>query len=168
MNALLQLSWNSAGGFRLPDQWVWCGSAVRSDGKYCLFAACWPSTFPMLEGYLLSSRIVLAVSDTPEGPYRYRYDIAPEPGSGLRMAHNPTVLRRDGRYYLYFIGSTYPGAELVYRDMENRIREIPNFWRRSIATSASTSWNPTLRQDRGECTRNRFCNRSRTRGTPRW
>ena len=109
MNALLQLSWNSAGGFRLPDQWVWCGSAVRSDGKYCLFAACWPSTFPMLEGYLLSSRIVLAVSDTPEGPYRYRCDIAPEPGSGLRMAHNPTVLRRDGRYYLYFIGSTYPG-----------------------------------------------------------
>lgn len=109
MNALLQLSWNSAGGFRLPDQWVWCGSAVRSGGKYCLFAACWPSTFPMLEGYLLSSRIVLAVSDTPEGPYRYRYDIAPEPGSGLRMAHNPTVLRRDGRYYLYFIGSTYPG-----------------------------------------------------------
>ena len=51
---------------------------------------------------------------------------------------------------------------------QNRIREIPNFWRRSIATSASTSWNPTLRQDRGECTRNRFCNRSRTRGTPRW
>ena len=109
MNALLQLSWNSAGGFRLPDQWVWCGSAVRSDGKYCLFAACWPSTFPMLEGYLLSSRIVLAVSDTPEGPYRYRCDIVPEPGSGLRMAHNPTVLRREGRYYLYFIGSTYPG-----------------------------------------------------------
>ena len=109
MNTILQLNWNSAGGFRLPDQWVWCGSAIRKAEGCFLYAACWPATYPMLEGYLLSSRIVLAFSATPEGPYRYQCDIAPQPGSGLRMAHNPTVLRRDGRYYLYFIGSTYPG-----------------------------------------------------------
>lgn len=130
----LKLNWNSGGGFRLPGQWVWCGSAVRGGG-YHLYAACWSKRDPMMEGYLLGSRIVHAFSENPEGPYRLCGDVIPTAGDHLRMAHNPTVIRCGERYFMYFIGSTYTGEP----DAGNRelLDEIYRNIRIYLAESAS-------------------------------
>jgi len=100
------------GGFKMEGYWVWCGSAARSlkDGLYSLFASRWEKSLPMFEGYLLKSEIVRAVSERPEGPYRFAERLfpsgAPDAWDG-RMAHNPSVRFWNGRLYLFYIGSTY-------------------------------------------------------------
>ena len=98
-------------GYREPDKWVWCGSAVEEPGKgFHLYAARWRKDYPMLEGYVLFSEIVHAFSETLEGPYSFVEKVLPQsadPNWDSRMAHNPTVVRRNGEYLLYYIGSTY-------------------------------------------------------------
>ena len=103
------------GGFKMDGYWVWCGSAIKShkDGLYHLFASRWGKRLPMFEGYILSSEIVRAVSERPEGPYRFVEKVLPfgpdENRWDGRMAHNPSIHFFNGRYYLFYIGSTYKG-----------------------------------------------------------
>jgi len=101
------------GGFKMDGYWVWCGSAViGDDGRYHLFASRWSKKLPMFEGYVLTSEIVRAVSDSPTGPYSFVEKILPSGNAGGwdgRMAHNPSIHYHKGRYYLFYIGSTYAG-----------------------------------------------------------
>ena len=101
------------GGFRMADSWVWCGCAVEEPGKgFHLYASRWRKDYPMFDGYLFFSEIVRAFSEKPEGPYRYEEKILPcmppDNWDG-KIAHNPTVVKWQDRYYLYYIGSTYAG-----------------------------------------------------------
>ncbi len=114
MNPVFELCYSATAGLRLADEWVWCGSALRGADGIHLYASCWSKRYPMFEGYILNSRIVHAFSPTPEGSYRVVDDIVPFRGGKLRMAHNPTVLARNGRYYLYFIGSDCAGTPDVH------------------------------------------------------
>ena len=67
---LLPIRENS--GYREPDKWVWCGSAVEEPGKgFHLYAARWRKDYPMLEGYVLFSEIVHTFSETLEGPLSF-------------------------------------------------------------------------------------------------
>jgi hypothetical protein len=51
----------SAGsGFKMEGYWVWCGSVIRVDSLYHLFASRWPKTGPFPEGYKTNSEIVRA------------------------------------------------------------------------------------------------------------
>jgi hypothetical protein len=82
------------------------------DGGYHMFAARWPRELPFFSGYLTHSEIVHAVSMTPEGPYRFVDVVLPARGEDWwdgRITHNPTIHYADGRWYLYYIGSTYTG-----------------------------------------------------------
>lgn len=99
------------GGFRMENKWVWCGSAVEEAGKGChLYASCWRKDYPMPEGYVLFSEIVHAFSETMTGPYRFVEKILPTGNpadwNGC-MAHNPTVVKWNNKYLLYYIASTY-------------------------------------------------------------
>lgn len=100
-------------GFSMAEWWVWCGSAVRGpDGRYHLFAARWPRSLPFLRAYPLRSEVVRAVADTPAGPYAFAEVVLPPRGEQYwdgRMTHNPTIHMWNGRYYLFYIGSTYAG-----------------------------------------------------------
>ncbi len=61
------------GGFRMEGYWVWCGSVVKDEeGRFHMFASCWPTWLPMHPGWIVASEIVRAVADTPEGPPRTR------------------------------------------------------------------------------------------------
>jgi hypothetical protein len=61
--------------FQREDHYVWCPSVVRDDrGRYHLFASSWPKTLPFMASYPLSSRIVRAVANRPEGPFIYQED----------------------------------------------------------------------------------------------
>ncbi len=101
------------GGFRMENYWVWCGSVIADQsGKYHMFASRWPKALPMFAGYIVTSEIVRAVADTPEGPYQYAETVLPCSSSDAwdgRMAHNPTIHKYGDTYFLYYIGSTYSG-----------------------------------------------------------
>jgi hypothetical protein len=98
-------------GFKMDGYWIWCGSAVEEPGVgYHLFAARWPKTYPMFEGYIYCSEIVRAFSETICGPYRFAEHILPSGEADQwngKMAHNPTVIRYGERFLLYYIASTY-------------------------------------------------------------
>lgn len=114
------------GGFRMEGYWVWCGSVVKGeDGRYHMFASRWPKKYPMHPGWLLASEVVRAVSDVPEGPYRFEEVVLPARGAQYwdgRMTHNPSVMKVGDYYVLYYIGSTHPfedvpeGSEVTRED----------------------------------------------------
>ena len=105
------------GGFRMEGYWVWCGSVAKGeDGRYHMFASRWPKAFPMHPGWLMVSEVVRAVSDTPQGPYRWAETVLPARGPGYwdgRMTHNPHITRQKDKWVLYYTGSTHPFADLV-------------------------------------------------------
>ncbi|MBQ6474354.1 MAG: hypothetical protein IJJ33_20400 [Victivallales bacterium] len=107
----VELSLSENGGYRENDQWIWCGTAVEEQGRgFHLYASRWRKDYPMLEGYVLFSEIVHAFSPSLMGPYRFVEKVLPcfpDPHWDSRMAHNPTIVRRNGEYLLYYIGTTY-------------------------------------------------------------
>jgi len=103
------------GGYREPEHWVWCGSVVRGDdGQYHMFASRWTKAVPFSPNWLTNSRVVRAVSPTPEGPYIYAEDVLPPRGEAFwdgKMTHNPTIHRSGDTFLLYYTGTTYPDPE---------------------------------------------------------
>jgi hypothetical protein len=96
-----------------PDYWIWCGSAVAGDdGRFHLFATRWPKGVPFFSGYPIYSEIVRADADRPEGSYIMREVVLPDRGEDAwdgRMTHNPTIIRHQGKFLLFYIGSTFSG-----------------------------------------------------------
>lgn len=103
------------GGFRMEGYWVWCGSVIQGeDGRFHMFASRWPKNLPMHPGWLVASEIVRAVSDTPEGPYIFQEVVLPARGAEYwdgRSTHNPHIVKHNGIYLLYYMGSTHPLPE---------------------------------------------------------
>ena len=101
-------------GLHMADCWVWGGSATRDpEGRYHLFASRWPKQFPFHKGYKVASEIIRASADRPEGPFAFEDVILTDRGEHWwdgRMTHNPSVLRIGDWWYLFYIGSTYPGS----------------------------------------------------------
>ena len=120
-------------GFKMDDYWIWCGSVVEDpDGKgFHMFAARWPKRYPMFEGYVYLSEIVRAWSPTMEGPYEFVKKIMPSGDSKQwcgRMVHNPTVLKYNDKYLLYFIGSTYNQATPSPHELQRNIELQSNIY----------------------------------------
>ena len=97
-------------GFRMEGYFVWCGSAIKVDGEYHLFAARWPkekdAKFP--EGYRNHSEIVRATARQPLGPYTFQEVVVGKRADGSwdsHMAHNPTIHRIGDTFALFYIGS---------------------------------------------------------------
>ena len=97
----------------MDGYWVWCGAVVcGEDGRYHMFASRWPNCRPMAGGYAVSSEIVRAVADTPEGPYVFEEVALPVRGEQFwdgRMTHNPSIHKCGDTYLLFYIGSTFDG-----------------------------------------------------------
>ncbi|MDR1280172.1 MAG: glycoside hydrolase family protein [Opitutaceae bacterium] len=103
----------------MPDHWVWCPSVIQAgDGAWAMFASRWPKTFPFHPGWLLASEVVLAISSTPEGPYRFHSVVLPARGAEYwdgKVTHNPRILRLPGNagYALYYTGMTHPLPDIA-------------------------------------------------------
>jgi hypothetical protein len=101
------------GGFRMDGYWVWCGSVIKGeDGRYHMFASRWPKSLSFSPHWLTSSEIVRAVSDSPEGPYRFAEVVLPPRGEQYwdgKMTHNPAIRKVGDTYLLYYTGTTYHG-----------------------------------------------------------
>jgi len=141
------------GGFRMDGYWVWCGSVIGGeDGRYYMFASRWSRKLPMFAGYILSSEIVRAVSDTPYGPYRFLETVLPAGDPDAwdgRMAHNPSIHKWGDTYLLYYIGSTFSGPIASASEAERKAQcdESYSNIRIGLATSHSLA-GPWKKMDR--------------------
>jgi len=152
------------GGFRMDDYWVWCASAIKADGpgedgRYHLFASRWPRALTFSGHWITNSEVVRAVSDTPEGPYRFEEVVLPwrhrRYFDGL-VTHNPSIKKFDGTYYLFYTGITYdfdiptPERQIYegkYPEHQELYRLAWNNKRIGVATSNSVM-GPWQRPDR--------------------
>ena len=103
------------------DYFTWGGSVVEEDNKYHMFYARWPhgstgridtiadKPFLGFSGWLKYSEIAYAVSDNPEGPFKYVKTIVRGSGDSTRWdyydAHNPHIKRFGDKIYLYYIAN---------------------------------------------------------------
>jgi len=106
--------------FEMEGWWVWGSSVVLGDdGKYHMFVSRVPKCLPFHPGWMIASEIVRAVSDVPEGPYKFQEVVLKSRGAEYwdgRSAHNPKIIKHGNKYLLYYMGSTHP-----FEDVENPI-----------------------------------------------
>ncbi|MFC1600908.1 glycoside hydrolase family protein [Candidatus Sumerlaeota bacterium] len=99
-------------GFRQHGHFVWCGSMIRVDDRYHLFASRWPEgtgdpgdLVGILDGYRQHSQIVRATSDNPIGPYTFQDVVLAGRGEGYwdgQSCHGPKIVRLDEIFVLYY------------------------------------------------------------------
>lgn len=142
----------SGGGLYLEDHWVWCGSVVKGeDGRYHMFASAWPIELGFGAHWLFNCKILHAASDLPQGPYRVEGVALDRRGrqyfDGMNV-HNPFVRRWNGKYYLYYMGTTYGGPVPGPGDAvsDQRFLEVWNKKRIGLAVSDSV-YGPWKRRD---------------------
>ncbi|HVE56924.1 MAG TPA: GDSL-type esterase/lipase family protein [Pyrinomonadaceae bacterium] len=115
---------NYENGFRMDGYWVWCGSSIKGDdGKYHIFASRWSNSTGFSPYWLTNSEIVHAVSDSPQGPYKFSDVALPPRGAEFwdgQMTHNPAIRKAGDTYLLYYTGTTYKGAR---PSKDNPVRE---------------------------------------------
>ena len=104
--------------FESEGYWVWGSSVIKgNDGKYHMFVSRFPKSLPFHPGWMVASEIVHAISDTPEGPYKFSDIALPARGAQYwdgRSIHNPRILEYQNKYYLIYMGSTHPFANPTY------------------------------------------------------
>jgi predicted GH43/DUF377 family glycosyl hydrolase len=88
---------------------IWCGSVVKAPKiGYYMFYSRWPKAKGH-EAWITDSEIALAFSEKPEGPYSHVKVIFSKRDKkywdGV-CTHNPTVIIHQGKYYLYYMGTT--------------------------------------------------------------
>ncbi len=98
------------GAFKMDDWIVWGGSVIKAeDGKYYMFASRWPKKLSM-GAWVTNSEVVLAVSEKPEGPYKFKKVVLPARGKehwdGM-ATHNPNIKFHKGKYILFYTGVNY-------------------------------------------------------------
>lgn len=141
------------GGFAMDGYWVWCGSVVKADEKYHMFASRWRNTLPMHPGWLVESEIVRAESATPEGPYTFQEVVTPARGAQYwdgRSTHNPHIMKCGDTYVLYYMGSTHPFPDVQPGELfdNNDPRTIVARANKRIGVATSKSvYGPWKRRD---------------------
>lgn len=101
-------------GFKMEGYWVWCGSMIKVDSVYHLFASRWPKTGAFPEGYRQNSEIVRATSTSPVGPFVFQEVVIGGRDSlfwDSNMAHNPTIHHIGNKYVLFYIGSNFTARQ---------------------------------------------------------
>jgi hypothetical protein len=100
------------GGFSMEGYWIWGSAVVKGDdGKYHMYASRWSKKLPFFTSWMTDCEIVHAVADAATGPYEFA-DVALEKRGAQywdgQACHNPKIMRHDGKYILYYMGSTHP------------------------------------------------------------
>ncbi|MEZ5106445.1 MAG: glycoside hydrolase family protein [Draconibacterium sp.] len=122
------------GGFEMEDYWVWGASVIKGeDDKYHMFASRWPKKYPFFNGYIFYSEIVHAISEKPEGPFKF-HDVALKArGSNFwdgKMTHNPTIHKYGDEYLLFYIGTTYdvesPPTDSLAEPLSSTMKQLKN------------------------------------------
>lgn len=102
---------------RLDGYYVWdCSVLKGKDGKYHMFSSRWKEEYGFGWNWLFNSEIIHSVADKPEGPYHFANVALPRRGrkyfDGMNT-HNTCIKYYNGKYYLYYMGTTY-GGDIPY------------------------------------------------------
>ena len=99
--------------FQDPGYHIWCSTMIQGDdGKCHLYYSRWPRHLTQ-KAWVTHSEVAHAVADHAFGVFK-PVDVAlpargPEYWDGM-TTHNPSVIRaRDGKYYLYYMGTRGDG-----------------------------------------------------------
>lgn len=97
---------------KLDDYYVWDCSVIKSGGKYHMFSSRWKKEYGFGWNWLFNSEIIHSVADKPEGPYCFQNVALPRRGreyfDGMNT-HNTCIKEHNGKFYLYYMGTTYGG-----------------------------------------------------------
>lgn len=109
--------------FEDPDYYIWCGAPVQADdGSWHLYYSRWPRSLGHA-AWVTHSEVAHAVASSALGPWKHSDVTLPARGAahwdGL-CTHNPTVLRADGKYYLYYMGNTGDGKAMASLNWTHR------------------------------------------------
>lgn len=138
--------------FRETDQWVWDSSVIKGDdGKYHLFCSEWPKELGFGCNWLFNSKIIHASANNPEGPYTFRNVVLERRGreyfDGMNT-HNTCVRKYNGKYYLYYMGTTYDGKVPGVGEVVDHERFCRVWDRKRIGVAVSESLDgPFVRRD---------------------
>jgi len=120
------------GGFRQKEYFVWCGSVIRAEGMFHLFASRWPRETGFPEGYRRHSQIVRATCRRAEGPFEFQEVVLAGRGGDWwdgRMCHNPKIIQVGGTYVLYYNATDLSGRLLHGK---HPIRQVGYAWSESV------------------------------------
>lgn len=97
---------------QLDDYYVWDCSVIKSGGKYHMFCSRWKKEHTFGWNWVFNSEIVHCISDEPEGPYQFQNVVLPRRGrqyfDGMNT-HNTCIKEYNGKFYLYYMGTTFGG-----------------------------------------------------------
>ncbi len=88
---------------------IWGASVVKGyDSKYHMYYSRWKYELGHM-GWVTDSEVAYAVAEKANGPYKHINVALPSRGSEFwdgTTTHNPTVIKKDSIYYLYYMGTT--------------------------------------------------------------
>lgn len=126
------------------DYYVWDCSVIKSDGKYHMFSSRWDRKLGFGWNWLFNSEIVHCVSDTPEGPYKFQNVVLPRRGrqyfDGM-STHNTSIKEYNGKFYLYYMGTTYGGDMLECVDGVSQEYGVETWNRKRIGIAVADDIN---------------------------
>lgn len=115
----------------VPGHFVWGGSVAKADdGKYyMIYSAPETGRFPFNNAWVQGSKMGLAVSERPDGGFRHLGFFMNADGFShdasswdAQSVSNPTICRFDGKYYLYYAGTSDPGNSKVSSPVDTLAR----------------------------------------------
>ncbi len=97
---------------QMEDYYIWDCAVIEAQGKYYMFSSRWKKQYGFGWNWLFNSEIIRSVSEKPEGPFRFDGVVLPRRGreyfDGMNT-HNTCIKEYKGKYYLYYMGTTYGG-----------------------------------------------------------
>ena len=137
--------------FAMPDYYVWDSSVILVDGIYHMFASRWPKAMGFGSNWLFHSEIIHATSPSPEGPYTFQNVVLPRRGRNYfdgMNTHNTCIRAWGGKYYLYYMGTSYAGDLPAHADEIDSHRALEVWNRKRIGVAVADDINgPFIRQD---------------------
>lgn len=110
---------------RIPGYYVWDTSAIYADHAYHMFVSRWKEEYGFGANWLFNSEIVHCVAKDPAGPYQFQNVVLPKRGpqyfDGMDT-HNTCIREYKGKYYLYYMGTTFNGPNYHGDASEERYR----------------------------------------------
>ncbi|MBQ4622942.1 MAG: glycoside hydrolase family protein [Clostridia bacterium] len=137
--------------FAMEDYYIWDSSVILVDGTYHMFASRWPKSLGFGSNWLFNSEIVHATSPTPEGPYIFQNVVLPRRGRAYfdgMNTHNTCIKAWDGKFYLYYMGTSYSGEIPTHESQIDSHRALEVWNRKRIGVAVADDINgPFVRQD---------------------
>lgn len=128
-----------------PDgYYVWDSSVIKAGGKYHMFASRWKEELGFGWNWLYNSEIAHFVSDTPDGEFTFQNVALPRRGRQFfdgMSTHNTCIKYWNGKYYLYYMGTTYGGDMLEKKDEMDNMYATETWNRKRIGVAVADDIN---------------------------